>query len=45
VEKICKPKDSQEDVQIVENKLDKDKLEEDLLLITSSVTTNESTKE
>jgi len=31
VEKVCKSKDSEEDVQIVENKSDEDKSEEDLL--------------
>jgi len=45
VEKVCKSKDSLKDVQIVENKSDEDKSEEDLLLTTSCVTTNESTKD
>jgi len=45
VEKVCKSKDSQEDVLIVENKSDEDKSKEDLVLITSCVTTNESTKD
>jgi len=40
VEKVCKSKDSQEDVQIVE-----DKSEEELLLSTSCVITNESSKD
>jgi len=40
VKKVCKSQDSQEDVLIVE-----DKLEEKLLLTTSCVTTNESTKD
>jgi len=40
VEKVYKSKDSQEDIQIVE-----DKSKEELLLTTSCVTTNESTKE
>jgi len=40
VEKVCKSQDSQEDIQIVE-----DKSEEKLLLTTSCVTTNKSTKE
>jgi len=39
VEKVCKSQDSQEDFQIVE-----DKSEEELLLTTSCVTTNQSTK-
>ena len=45
MEKVCKSKDSLKDVQIVENKSDEDKSEEDLLLTTSCVTTNESTKD
>ena len=45
MEKVCKSKDSQEDVLIVENKSDEDKSKEDLVLITSCVTTNESTKD
>jgi len=40
MEKVCKSQDSEEDVQIVE-----DKLEEELLLTSSCVTTNESTKD
>ncbi|XP_027932931.1 uncharacterized protein LOC114188559 [Vigna unguiculata] len=45
VEKVCKSKDSEEDVQIVENKSDEDKSEEDLLFTTSCVTTNQSSKD
>ena len=45
LKKVCKFKDSQEDIQIVENKSDEDNAEEDLLLTTSCVTTNESTKD
>ena len=45
MEKVCKSKDSEEDVQIVENKSEEDKSEEDLLFRTSCVTTNESTKD
>jgi len=37
VEKVCKSKDSEKDVQIVENKSDEDKSEEDLLFTTSCV--------
>jgi len=43
--KVYKSKDSQEDVQIVENKSDEDKSEEDLLFTTSCVITNESSKD
>ena len=40
MEKVCKSQDFEEDVKIVE-----DKLEEKLLLTTSCVITNESTKD